>query len=408
MKKSLIIFLLPLFGFVSCNKKNILPDPKPINLTEKAQALVSADNRFGLELFKKLTDTATAEHNIIISPLSVSQALSMTYNGAAGDTKTAFDNTLHFENMTLDDVNISSGELISALLTVDPKVTINIANSIWYKNGFEVKNDFVQRNKTYYNAQIRALDFSSGQSVNTINNWVSENTKGHITKIVEQLNPLDRMLLINAIYFKGNWRNMFHKDETASKPFYLENGQTVYVDMMHTTGKYSYYENNLLEVLEMPYGRGNYSMAVLLPKSGYKVKDIIDTLSAESWQQWQYESYGVNDVPLYFPKFKFAYEQSLVNTLKALGMEIAFGDNADFSGINDKEPLKISNVLHKAYIKVDEEGTEAAAVTSVTVGTTSVGPGEPFNVDHPFVFIIKEKYTKAILFAGVVANPSEM
>ncbi len=407
MRKITFFVLITFFTIISCNKKNILPDPKPINLTQKAKKLVTADNRFGLELFKQLADTGFAEHNLMLSPLSVSQALSMTYNGAAGDTKAAFDNTMHFENMSLDDINQSQKELVSELLSVDPKVTLNIANSIWYRNNFDIKNDFIERNKTYYNAFVKDLDFNSNSSVNTINDWVSDNTKGKIKKIVETLDPYDRMLLINAIYFKGDWRNQFHKDETASKPFYLENGQSINVEMMKTTGNYNYYENDMLDMLEMPYGRGNFNMLVLLPKEGFQVKDILDSLSTENIEQWQYESYKAEDVPVIFPKFKFSYEQSLVKALKTLGLEIAFTDDADFSGITDKEDILISKVLHKTFIKVDEEGTEAAAVTSVTLGTTSVGPGEPFTADHPFVFIIKEKYTKAILFIGVVANPNE-
>ncbi len=403
----IFILLLPVLSLLSCHKTNQLPDPKPINLNEKTAKMVTADNQFGLALFKQLADTGLALNNLMISPLSVSQALSMTYNGSKGQTKTAFDQTLHFEGMSLSDVNQSAHELTAALLTVDPKVTLEIANSIWYKQGFSVESDFVNQNQTYYDAVVKALDFNNPQSVNTINNWVDEQTNHKISKIVNQLNPMDRMLLINAVYFKGDWRNKFDKSATQSAPFHLENGVSVNVQMMHTTGNYPYFENEWMDALEMPYGRGNFSMVVLLPKEGHHVQDILDTLNAEVWSNWEDGFIPMDEVPVSFPKFEFRYEKSLNSVLSTLGLGNAFSDAADFSGISKQEDLLISNVQHKTYIKTDEEGTEAAAVTSVTMGTTSVGPGMPFVADHPFVFIIKEKYTHAILFIGVVANPND-
>lgn len=406
MKNTLPLLLLLISFSSSCKKDNPLPDPTPINLNQKAKQLVVADNRFGLELFKQISDTGTASKNIMISPLSVSMALSMTYNGAKNKTKEAFDNTLHFDGLTLEDINQSSEELIGALLSVDSKVTLDIANSIWYKKGFTVESDFINRNKTFYSAEVQELDFGNPQSVNTINNWVDEKTNDKIKRIIDQLNPEDRMLLINAIYFKGNWRNRFNDSQTEYKPFYLENGQQASVQMMQTTGDYPYFENDMLEALEMPYGRGNFSMVVLLPKEGYKVADILVSLNSETWETWQDEFVGINEVPVSFPRFKFSYEKSLKEVLRVLGLSEAFDETADFTGINKDGGLLISGVKHKTYINVDEEGTEAAAVTIVAVGATSVGPGNPFVANHPFVFIIKEKYTHAILFMGVVANPN--
>jgi serpin B len=305
----------------------------------------------------------------------------------------------------MEDGNQSAQNLTKALLSVDPKVTLNIANSIWNKDNFAVENDFIERNQTFYNAVVKPVDFNSSQTVNKINNWVDDKTNGKINKIIDQLSPLDRMILINAIYFKGEWRNQFKKEKTETDQFHLETWGTVDVPMMHTTGNYPYFENEILDALEMSYGRGNFSMVVLLPKEGYRVNDILDTLSAEVWKSWEDQFYVSNDVPVLFPKFKFKYESSLVKVLSTLGLSVAFDTDANFSGINKNTDLHISEVMHKTFIQVDEEGTEAAAVTSVTIGTTSVGPGMPFVADHPFVFMIKEKYTHAILFIGVMANP---
>ena len=404
MKNIFILSLLLIFLFPSCTKNTPLPNSVPITLNQKAKAVVTANNQFGLELFKQMADSGLASKNIMMSPLSVSAALSMTYNGARAQTKEAFDNTMHFNGLTLEEVNQSAKQLTDALLSVDPKVTLNIANSIWYKQGFLVESDFITRNQTYYYAEVQSLDFNASQSVNTINSWVDDNTNHKISKIVEMLNPNDRMLLINAIYFKGDWRNRFDASQTDSKPFYLENGQSVTASMMQTTGTYPYFENDMLDALEMPYGQGNFSMVVLLPKAGYHVGDILDTLDTETWSNWQDQFVSVDNVPVTFPKFKFSYEKSLKDALSAMGLSVAFTNDADFSGIDKAGGLTISEVKHKTYINVDEEGTEAAAVTAVTVGTTSAGPGYPFVADHPFVFIIKEKYTKAILFMGVVAN----
>ena len=405
MKRLFILPLILILTIASCQKNNELPDPEPINLNAKALEIIQADNQFGLDMFKLLTDTGFVEKNIMISPLSVSQALCMTYNGANGKTKKAFEETLHFNNTTIEEVNKSALDLTKALLSVDPQVTLNIANSIWYKDNFTVENDFIERNQTYYNAFVKPVDFNSSQTVNKINNWVDDKTNGKIDKIIDHLSPLDRLILINAIYFKGEWRNQFKKDKTETDQFHLETWGAVNVPMMHTTGDYPYFENEILDALEMPYGRGNFSMVVLLPKEGYRVNDILDTLNAEVWKSWEEQFFVSNDVPVVFPKFKFKYERSLVNVLSKLGLSVAFHDDADFTGINKNIDLHISEVMHKTFVQIDEEGTEAAAVTSVTVGTTSVGPGMPFVADHPFIFMIKEKYTHAILFIGVMANP---
>ncbi len=406
MKQLFIFSLIPLFSLFACDKKNPLPDPKPITLTTNEKAAVQSGNAFGFDLLKKLTDTL-GNKNLMISPLSISQALLMAYNGAEGETEPAFRQTMHLPATGRNEINKANKSLREALLNVDPKITLNIANSGWYRNTFSVKQDFIDRNQTCYNATVRGLDFENPSSVDAINNWVDENTNGKITKIIDRLYPEDRLLLINAIYFKGDWRNRFDKNATGPQLFYPETGNPFTVTMMHTTGTFSYYENEMIEALEMPYGRANFSIVVLLPKEGYTLRNLLDTLSSETWSQWESGMVETEDVPVSFPKFEFEYNRALNDVLKSLGLSVAFSEGADFSGINDTEEIFISNVKHKTYIKVDEEGTEAAAVTSVTVGTTSVGPGEPFVADHPFLFLIKEKYTHTVLFAGYVINPND-
>jgi serpin B len=407
MKNFVFYLLISVFLLsTSCNKNNISqPEPKPINLNEKEKALIKADNNFGLKLFKETVALSNTQKNIMISPLNIYLALSMTYNGAQGNTKTAFDSVLNFNGMSVDDINNSLFKITNELLYVDDKIEISIANSIWYKNKFEVEPDFISRNSKYYNAEVGPLDFSSGNAINIINKWVNDNTKGRITEIINSVNPNDLMILANAIYFKGEWSEKFNINNTRKDNFYLYNEEIVTVDMMNNIADYDYYENNYLRMLNMTYGRGNYSMVLLLPKDNYNVYDIIQEVNADTWQEWNDGLVEYEDLPLALPKFKFKYNISLNEILSAMGLEIAFTEMADFSGINKEGKISISSVIHKTFIEVNEKGTEAAAVTVVTLDATSIAPVTPFIVDKPFIFAIEERYTNAILFIGIINNP---
>lgn len=404
--KNIFLFLVTM-SFFSCNKEDIQKDPIPIEISEKAQQIVMANNQFAFEMLQK-TFEESGDKNLMISPLSISQALSMTYNGAKGETKTAFENVLHFAGQTSEDINQASFNLTKALLEVDSRVEINIANSIWYKQDFTVEPDFINTNKSFYNAEVSALDFSNSASKDIINKWVDEKTNHKIKKIVDAINPEDRMFLINAIYFKGIWKAEFDKKETREKPFYLAEGIIKNVETMQLENDFSVvYEDNYAAI-ELPYGQGNYSMVILLPNDDYSLPALINELNIQSWNELIQNFGAPISRHLFLPKFKFEYENELNNELADLGLGIAFSDQADFTEINKDGNLAISRVKHKTYIEVNEEGTEAAAVTSVTVGVTSVGPGmNDFAIDHPFLFAIKEKYTNAILFLGTVSDPDQ-
>lgn len=393
----------------SCEKTNVEPGPKEINLTQKGKILVESDNRFGIQLFKEVLKAEEPEENVMISPLSVSLALAMTYNGADGDTKEAMEKTLELNGLTIDEINENYKMLIDALVSVDLKVLMSIANSIWYRQNFEVEQDFINVNQNYFYAEVSPLDFYAPDAVTTINNWVADKTKNKITEILDEIPAAAVMYLINAIYFKGIWKYEFDESDTEEKPFYLSDGTTKDVPMMVQEATFNYLSNDIIQAVEMPYGASNYSMIILLPQYNKTLDDIIDQLSNENWNRWLSEFYETEKVQIHLPKFKFEYKNLLKDELINLDMGIAFDPgNADFSKINPNGGLYISRVIHKTFIEVNEEGTEAAAVTLVEIIETTSSGGEtfiPFYVNQPFIFAIKEKYTNTIIFIGKVMEP---
>lgn len=405
-----ISFIALLIILISCQQDSTeINEIKNIELDEKSAELIEGDNAFGLDIFQEIQKESKDE-NIMISPLSISVALAMTYNGAEGATKTEMEETLNLLGLTTDEINASYKMLIAALQSLDQDVKLEIANAIFYKKGFSVKSDFLNTNQDYYDAKVEDLDFNNPAAVNTINNWVADKTNDKILSIIEQLNPLDRMILLNAIYFNGIWSTKFDEDGTKPGNFIKADGSYKEVPMMHKEDALNYTANNLFQAIELPYGNGNYSMQVLLPNEGKTSQNIINELSAENWISWSKTFEKKENVVVTMPRFKFAFEFQLKDILKKMGMPKAFtGGVADFSGIADNEDLYISSVLHKSFIDVNENGTEAAAVTAVTIGVTSAGPGTIqkiyFNVNKPFVFAITEKDTGSILFIGEVKNP---
>jgi len=403
--------LVPALLLGSCQKNpGPLPGPKPINLDQKSLQLLQTSNKFAFDIFKEIALNEKNENNLMVSPLSISLALAMTYNGADGDTKEAFEKVLHLSGLSVEEINQSYQKLIGALLSVDPKVIMEIANSIWYRDDYSVEEDFLNINKTYYDAEVTKLNFSDPASVDIINQWVSDKTHDKIDKIIDQIDPLDVMFLINAVYFKGIWKYQFNKDDTKDEPFYNQNGDLLKnVKMMSFKEKISYTSNDIFQAVELPYGQGNFNMIVLLPKYHVSLDNLVSEMNSANWETWMESLSDETEVNVYLPKFKVEYKKELIPDLTQLGMGIAFSDFADFTKINKNGGLYISSVKHKTFIEVDEEGTEAAAVTSVTVSLTSAGGGGDvsieFRADHPFIYVIREKYTGAIMFMGKVGEP---
>ena len=412
MKTTIVTFLaFVLLIFSSCHQEEIDTNNgeyQEIQLDEKSAQIVKADNEFGFELFQNVFTSETEHENIMVSPLSVSLALAMTYNGADGDTKTAMEETLKLYGLTTEEINTSYQTLVNALKSLDEKVILEIANAIYYRDTFSVEQDFITTNENYYDAEVSALDFNSPDAVDVINNWVADKTNDKIETILDNISGSHVMFLLNAIYFKGIWASEFEKSDTEEKDFYLEDGSTVQTDFMQQTNSVNYLSNDLFSAIELPYGQGNYNMYVFLPDADKTLEDITDNLNTDNWTTWLESFYEAN-VDIEFPKFKYEYEIELNDVLTEMGMEIAFNSfYADFTGINKGGGLYIDYVKHKSFIEVNEEGTEAAAVTVVAMELTSVGSGNsyvPFYVNRPFLFAITEKSTGAILFMGTVKNP---
>lgn len=400
---SLILF----FVFCSCNLQPT-DELNEIEVTEKAARLIAANNDFGFEMFGHVFSAEKSDENIMVSPLSVSLALAMTYNGANNETKTAMEKTLKVYGLSPADINASYFDLVNDLKSLDPKVLLEIANAIYYRNNFGVENNFIKTNQQYYNAEISSLDFSSPDALKTINGWVAQKTHGKIETILDEIKPSHVMFLLNAIYFKGIWTKEFNKKSTEMKPFYLKNGSTIQAETMQRLDTLPYTSNSLFSAVQLSYGMENYNMYVFLPEPGKNLQDIVDQLNNDNWQTWM-KSFSVKqDVDIKFPKLKYDYEIKLNDVLTEMGMGVAFTGAADFTGINKAGGLYIDYVKHKTFIEVNEEGTEAAAVTIVAIDKNSVGPQKiAFHVNRPFMYAITEKSTGAVLFIGTVTNPSK-
>ncbi len=380
---------------------------KPNSKTTMNSTLAAASNSFGFDLFQRLQREA-ANKNVFFSPLSVTVALAMTYNGAAGETKNAMARTLKIESMSLAELNSASAELLKALKSSDPKIELAIANSLWARAGVKFKDDFLARNREFYGAEISSLDFNSPQATATINRWVNNSTKGKISQIIDRIDSQQVMFLINAVYFKGQWQKRFEKTLTKNQPFHLLGGQPKQVPMMSQSGNYLYLRGDKFQSISLPYGEGAASLYLFLPDQGSSLDEFLKGFSFQKWEEWINSFHNTpGDVKL--PRFKLDYENSLNESLKDLGMGVAFSErSADFSGIREQRDLFISEVKHKAIVEVNEEGTEAAATTSVGVSITSVSPTPQrftFTADRPFLMAIRDSSSGAILFMGTVMEP---
>ena len=376
---------------------------KPIANSAQVDQLVAANNSFGVGVFNQLVQQSPGS-NVFISPTSISMALSMVYNGALGNTKSAMQQTLDYQNLDLNNINKGNLALVTNLKNPDKEVTLSIANSLWLRQGVKFNNNFLNTVKQSYEAKASTLDFSSPQAPVTINNWVSSATNGKIPTIVNQIPGSEVMYLINAVYFNGSWNKTFDKSSTQNYSFTTGDGSVIQYPLMSQEGTYKYFEDNGLKSIQLPYGKNKrLSMNVYLPNNMVAFLKDFSYTQLTAWSRKYTNSQGT----ILLPKFKLNYSQTLNDTLTNMGMGIAFQDQANFGNIG--KDLKISDVKHVTYINVDETGTEAAAATSVGIGTTSAaGPSGFFmQVDKPFLFTIQDNSTNDILFVGVIEKPSQ-
>ncbi len=403
-----IIFSALLIAVIAgCTKEPISPVHRPLTLPEDADQVIGAQNRFAFELFKQVLQRDNSTSNKLISPFSISMALGMTSNGAAGTTQKAMLRALQLENVPNELFNETNRNLITGLPEEDSKVEINIANSIWYRNkGHQPLASFLQISKDDYHAQVNSADFGNKKTVSQINNWVADATHQKIKKIIETINPTDLMFLINAIYFNGQWKYKFDADETKDQVFHAPDG-AVQTPFMTQKGTFNYGRNDSFQMLELPYGTGDFNMYILMPDPSLSPAQLGSSLNVNTFNQYLSALDSVN-LRLYLPKWEYDYKiKDMKPELTGLGMGVAFSPEADFSNMYPPEAgAVISKVIHKTYIKVNEKGTEAAAVTAVRMVMTTASLSEPtVKIDHPFLYLITERSTGAVLFMGIVNNP---
>lgn len=381
--------------------------------TLDVSGIVEGGNRFAFDLYQHLRSD---DGNLFFSPSSISTALAMAYAGAAGETEAEMAKTLHFQ-MPKDQLHDGMLALQGLWSTPDKKkgIRLNLANRLWGHEGYEFLPEFLAVTREKYAAELARLNFAQTEDARqTINRWVEDQTEDKITELlpVGVLSADTKLVLTNAVYFHGIWSDPFNKDRTKDEDFYLTKTDKFEVPMMHRWDEFRYGAVDDLQVLELPYGDGSFSMVVLLPKEIDGLANLESKLTFQNFQQWMASVKHEDEVKVHLPRFKTTSQFQMADTLKAMGMELAFDANAaDFSGMTGGRDLFISAVIHKALVDVNEEGTEAAAATGAVMAPTAAiqEPKEPpvFRADHPFVFMIRDTRNGAIMFLGRITNPLE-
>jgi serpin B len=411
--------IAPLLAAVAACSDPASPGGKsPSTLTELPRALtaderttVTAGNGFTFELLRAV-NARMAEKNVFISPLSASMALGMAMNGAAGPTEAAMRGTLGFAGQSSQQTNEAYRGLRQLLLTLDPSVKIGIANSIWYRTGFPVLPAFVDLSRSYFDAEVTAADFASPATVGRINDWAKAKTEGRIPKVLDALSDDDVMVLMNALYFKGSWRSRFAAANTAPGPFRLDGGGVVQAQLMSQSDmpvKLGVADG--IVAGELPYGNGAYVMTILLPPAGTTVDALVASLDVARWDRL-IASLSDAEADVALPRFRMDYtDEWSGDVLPSMGMTSGFCHSPTYDFTRLAAPplgngLCISMVKQDTFVEVNEEGTEAAAVTTVKITLTSVGSEPTLRVDRPFVFAIRERFSGAVLFIGKSVDPT--
>jgi serpin B len=392
----MILFLVLVFGPQISSSLSKSADEKMPAFSN----LVSANTAFGFKLFHKIMEQQS-EDNVFLSPLSIAAALAMTYNGAADKTQEAMARALELQDMDLEQLNQAYSELTEALMSSESGVHLKIANSIWADMRFKFDPDFIKNNKEFYSASVKNLDLSDPQSLELINQWAEEETEGRISKIVSE-DDLDALIfLIDAVYFKGMWTIGFKEEDTKESDFKSADGTLKKVPMMLSqSDQYLYYKGEGFQAAALPYGEGKSSLYLFLPDEGSNLKEFQMKLSRESWDSWM-SGFKKELVSVSLPRLKLKSEVFLNDALRALGMAIAFTPAANFTRMCSG-PAFIDYVKHMSFAEVNEEGTEASAVTVVKMkrGTRHV-----LRFDRPFFLAIRDNETGSILFMGSIINP---
>ena len=391
------------------NKEDVHKSVNPlehIELTVKQAKKVDADNRFAFNMFRKVL-VLSGNPNTFFSPLSLNMALGMLYNGASDETRAEMAEVLEMADFTETEINEYYQKMSQALQKIDPLTDISIANSIWYRDDFPVKQPFIDINKNYFDALVNPLNFYRSDAANIINIWCADKTKDKIKEIIQNPIPGDVMMyLINALYFKSKWQFEFDKKNTKQDDFTKAQNLKRKVNMMEQTKTLPYYADQYMQCVEMPYGNQSFSMVAILPANNMNIDQLVKHLDNTTWQN-AVNNLREQNVWLKLPRFKIECELPLNEPVRNVGMKRIFGGG--FANISDK-PLVVSSIKQKTFVEVNEEGTEAAAVTAISMTRVSY-PGTPqripFFANRPFLYLITEKSTGVVLFIGRMDDPKE-
>jgi serine protease inhibitor len=381
---------------------------KPVAAADRT-TVVEGNNVFAVALYGRLRNQSG---NLFFSPESISTALAMAYAGARGGTASEMAKTLHF-TLPPEKLHPAMGALLSDLNAAHEGYQLSVANALWAQQGYTFLDDFLNLLKTNYGAGLNQVNFKGATEAArlTINQWVEQKTQDKIKDLLQAgaLRSDTRLVLTNAIYFKGDWETPFDKAQTKNEDFHLSKAQTTTAPLMHREGRFSYFDGGTFQILEVPYRSKELSMIIFLPKDPDGLPALEQSLTSSHLQQWLGQLASISKVIVTMPKFKMTQQFELGSTLSAMGMPEAFGSSADFAGMTGHRDFAISEVIHKAYVDVNEEGTEAAAATAVTMRALAMpapqAPPPVFRADHPFVFMIRDNRSASILFMGRMADP---
>jgi len=371
--------------------------------SQSTNGIAQASNRFAFDVFKEAINE-DADTNVVISPVSLSYALGMTFNGARDETEKAMRTALNYGDLKNAMINSGYHDLTNEMKNTNSSVNIDINNSIWYDSKFKVKTDFINTIKSNFFAEILPADFSKPSTCNDINEWIEDKTHGKIPNMLDCPIKGDVvMYLINTIFFKGTWAAEFDKNKTKPGKFITSDGSRVDCMMMNQKNDFAYIKNDQFEVIDLPYGESGYSMTIFLPGQTSSVEAFLSEFNEKSWNTLFQKLDHKQEMLLNLPRFKVKYSNDFVPVLTRLGMGIAFSMAADFSGIAPGGGIFISRVLHNTFIQVDEQGTEAAATTIVEMKKCAMP--RYMNINRPFIFMIHDNNSGAILFMGKIDNP---
>lgn len=416
MKKiSLIVIILLVVVGVSAGSYFIFPyepgNPPEANengsTKEGVENVVDSNNKFSLDLYSKYK---SKDSNVFFSPYSISSALAMTYEGAREETAKEIKDVFHFPEKEVLRPNYAA--IYNDINKEDKSYKLRTGNALWAQEKYPFKEEYFENVENYYGGKAANLDFidDSEGSRQKINDFIEEQTNNKIKDLIPKgsLGRMTRLVLTNAIYFNGNWEWEFDESKTTQKEFRTASGEEIMTPMMYMEpdeASFNYTDLGELQILEMPYKGRDVSMLILLPNE--TLDQVENNLTLENFNEWKNQMSETKLDEIHIPKFEFETKYSMSQDLEEMGMPSAFSNDADFSGMTEEEKLFISNVIHQAYVKVNEEGTEAAAATAVTMEATSIGPRKVFKADHPFIFMIQDNSSGNILFMGRVNNPKE-